>query len=588
MITITELIEAPVKEAFASEGLDPAYGRVGLSNRPDLCEYQCNGCLAAAKVLKTNPIELAKRIAERLKDSTEFESVGAAAPGFINLRLSPSVLSSYVKEMTMASPFGTCTGRTGKIIVDYGGANVAKPLHIGHLRSAIIGESIKRLGAYLGNTMIGDIHLGDWGLQMGLIIEELRLRSPELPYFDADFRGDWPEKAPFTIDELEKIYPAASARAKEDAGFAEKAHRATLLLQNGYEPYRALWSHIMNVSLADLKKNYDSLDVHFELWKGESDVQPEIPLIIDLLTEKGLAHESEGALVADVSEPGDKKEIPPCIIRKSDGAALYATSDLATLYVRERDYDPDAYIYITDKRQDMHFLQVFRVARKAELVKPEHSLTHIGFGTMNGPDGRPFKTRAGGVMRLEELIGDINAAVRRKVEENRELSEEEVDEAVRRIGIAAVKYGDLSNQAGKDYVFDIERFTSFEGNTGPYILYTIVRIKSILSRYYAAGGRELQAEDLLDCRSAAEKALELELVRCPEVIENAWEELAPHKICSYVYSVANAFNSFYHEVKILSQEDESVKRSYLALIDITRKILTDCIGILGMSAPDRM
>ena len=570
MKKMTELIESRLREAFSLAGLDESYGRVSLSNRPDLCEYQCNGCLAAAKVLRKNPIELAGQVVSVLKNSSDFESVEAAAPGFINIKLSGEALSFFVKQMAGEEKYGVETVSDPKtIIVDYGGANVAKPLHIGHLRSAIIGESIKRLGAYLGNNMIGDVHLGDWGLQMGLIIENM----PD---------GE------ITIDQLEKIYPEASARAKEDAEFAERAHQKTLLLQSGDPDCLAKWNRIMKVSLEDLKKNYDNLDVHFDLWNGESTVNDLISPLIQKLIDNGIAYESDGALVVNVAEAEDKKEIPPCIVRKSDGAALYATSDLATLEQREDLYKPDLYIYITDKRQAMHFVQVFRTARKASIVPDDRSLVHIGFGTMNGKDGKPFKTRAGGVMRLEELISDTQEAVYRKIKENRDISEDDARSIARTVALGAIKYGDLSNQASKDYVFDLDRFTSFEGNTGPYILYTIVRIKSIINRFNNEGSGTFSSEDIMPYTSESEKKLELELIKYNEVIENAWAELAPHKICQYIYSVAEAFNSFYHEVKILSEENEKLKKSYLAKISLTMKILLDCIYILGFSAPDKM
>ena len=568
MKTIINIIEDELKKGFSKASIDDTFAKVGLSNRPDLCEYQCNGCLAAAKALKKNPLELANKVVEGLRDNEFFESVEAAAPGFINIKISGSVLSSYLVDMAKSESFGINKEAAQTIIVDYGGANVAKPLHIGHLRSAIIGESIKRLGAYMGNNMIGDIHLGDWGLQMGLIIEEMP---------DTDVN----------IDDLEKIYPHASARAKEDAEFAEKAHQRTLMLQSGDPETRAKWNKIMEVSLADLKKNYDKLDVHFELWNGESTVNDLIPPLIDRLEKEGYAHESDGALIVDVSEESDKKEIPPCIIRKSDGAALYATSDLATLEDREANYNPDRYIYITDKRQDMHFLQFFRVAKKAGIVPESHDLLHIGFGTMNGKDGKPFKTRSGGVMRLEELISDTNEAVYQRIIENRDISEEEARKTAETVGLAAIKYGDLSNQATKDYIFDLDRFASFEGNTGPYILYTIVRIKSILAKN-EKDGLLFTPDDMKPYVTDSEKKLELELSKFNEMISNAWAELAPHKICQYIYSVCDAFNTFYHEVKILSEIDENKKKSYLAKISLTKDILLDCIGILGMSAPDRM
>ena len=513
-------------------------------------------------------------------------------PGFINLKLSESFLADYMNGMAADEKLGLEEpAKKETIIVDFGGANVAKPLHVGHLRSAVIGESVKRMGRFLGHNVIGDVHLGDWGLQMGLIIEELRDRKPELPYFDENYTGEYPVEAPFTISELEEIYPAASGKSKVDEAFKERAHQATLKLQKGYPPFRAIWKHIMNVSVADLKKNYSNLNVDFDLWKGESDAEPYIQKMIDTLETQGLVHESQGALVVDVAEEGDAKEIPPCLIRKSDGASLYATSDLATIVEREEDFKPDRYIYVVDKRQAMHFEQVFRVAKKAGIVKPETQMVFLGFGTMNGKDGKPFKTREGGVMRLEKLIADIDEAVYQRIMENRTVSEEEAKETAKIVGLAALKYGDLSNQASKDYIFDTDRFISFEGNTGPYILYTIVRIKSILNKYKENGGQVTEKgveKKILPAKGVSEKALMLQLSKYNEVIENGFAETAPHKICQYIYELANAFNSFYHDTKILSEEDPSVKDSYIGLITLTRRTLEICIGLLGIEAPERM
>jgi len=589
MKTMVSVMNEELKKAFKACGYDDAGAFVQISNRPDLCEYQCNGCMAAAKKAGKKPIDIASEISEALLQSGIFEEVKAVMPGFINMKLSSVFLRDCIRQMAGQEKHGIAEDEPGKtIIVDYGGANVAKPLHIGHLRSAIIGESIKRMGKFFGNRMIGDVHLGDWGLQMGLIIEELHLRKPGLPYFDPDFKGSYPEKAPFTIGELEEIYPTASGRAKTDPDFAARAHEATLKLQNGFPPYLALWKHIINISVKDLKKNYDALDVDFELWKGESDAEPYIPALLQDLEKKKLAYESDGALVVDIAEPGDSKELPPCIVRKSDGAALYATSDLATLIEREKLYRPDEYIYITDKRQDLHFTQVFRVARKAGIVPENRILKHIGFGTMNGQDGKPFKTREGGVMRLENLIREIREAVYGKISENGEIPEDEAKETSRIVGLAALKYGDLSNQASKDYVFDIDRFASLEGNTGPYILYTIVRIKSILKKYAESGGSAVNEADLLPADCTAEKNLCLELAKYPDAAGSAWRELAPHKVCQYIYGTAEAFNSYYHEVMILSEPEEKKKRSRLSLIKITEDILTDCMTMLGMEIPDRM
>ena len=590
MKKILEVLEQELKAAFAACGYEEKFAKVVLSNRPDLCEYQCNGAMAAAKAYKKKPIDIANAVVEQLTGehaSSVFSEVVAVMPGFINLKLSEGFLADYMNGMAADEKLGL--GEPEKketIIVDFGGANVAKPLHVGHLRSAVIGESVKRMGRFLGHNVIGDVHLGDWGLQMGLIIEELRDRKPELPYFDENYTGEYPAEAPFTISELEEIYPAASGKSKVDEAFKERAHQATLKLQKGYPPFRAIWKHIMNVSVADLKKNYSNLNVDFDLWKGESDAEPYIQKMIDTLEAQGLVHESQGALVVDVAEESDTKEIPPCLIRKSDGASLYATSDLATIVEREEDFKPDRYIYVVDKRQAMHFEQVFRVAKKAGIVKPETKMVFLGFGTMNGKDGKPFKTREGGVMRLEKLIADIDEAVYQRIMENRTVSEEEAKETAKIVGLAALKYGDLSNQASKDYCFDIERFTSFEGNTGPYILYTIVRIKSILKKYTAKNS--LPDAPILGAHSASEKNLMLVLSRFNAMMENAYEEKAPHKICVYIYELANAFNGFYHETKILSEEDFKVQASYIGLLVLTKNILETCIDVLGFSAPDRM
>ena len=594
MKTLIDLITEQVTNAFTGQGYDAKYGKVTLSNRPDLCEYQCNGAMAAAKEYKCAPFMISDKIAQALAENELFESVESVKPGFINMKVSPAYLAKYVSDMKADEGRFGCdkAARPKTIIVDYGGANVAKPLHVGHLRSAVIGESIKRIGKFMGHHMIGDVHLGDWGLQMGLIIVELKERKPDLVYYDESYTGEYPKEAPFTISELEEIYPTASKKSKEDEAFREAAMEATSQLQAGRRGYRALLAHILDVSVTDLKKNYDNLNVSFELWKGESDAQPYIPDMVQMMKDKGFAYMSEGALVVDVKEDTDTKEIPPCIILKSDGASLYSTTDLATIVMRMQDYNPDAIIYLTDQRQSMHFVQVFRCARKTGLVGPDVELTHIGFGTMNGKDGKPFKTRDGGVMRLEYLLDEINEEMLKKITENQkekenlDISEEEAKQTAKTVALAAVKYGDLSNQASKDYCFDIERFTSFEGNTGPYILYTIVRIKSILKKYTAKNS--LPDAPILGAHSASEKNLMLVLSRFNAMMENAYEEKAPHKICAYIYELANAFNGFYHETKILSEEDLKVQASYIGLLVLTKNILETCIDVLGFSAPDRM
>ncbi len=588
MKKLVDLLTFELENAFEKAGYDKQYAKVTLSNRPDLCEYQCNGAMAAVKVYRKAPIMIANDVVAALEGCACIEKVEAVNPGFINITLDAAFVAEYLKNMNAEDKLGVSEpDRVKTIVVDYGGANVAKALHVGHLRPAIIGESVKRIGRYVGHKVIGDVHLGDWGSQMGLVMMELKRRQPDLPYFDETFEGEYPKESPFTIEELGEIYPTASSYAKENEAFKEEALQATYLLQNGHRGYTALWRHIMNVSLPDLKKNYSALNVEFDLWKGEADAKPYIADMVQYLKDEGYAREDQGALVVDVKEEIDTKEVPPCMILKSDGAALYATTDLATLVEREKLYQPDQVIYVTDKRQEMHFEQVFRCAKKTGIVRQETELKHIGFGTMNGKDGKPFKTRDGGVMRLEELVGDINDKMYGKIIENRAIDETEARETAKKVGLAALKYGDLSNQAAKDYVFDIDRFISFEGNTGPYILYTIVRIKSILAKY-TESGKVACACDIQKAESASAKALMLEVAKFNSVMEGAYEELAPHKICAYIYDLSNAFNRFYHETKILSEENEERKAGYIALLSITKRVLETCIDVLGFEAPERM
>ena len=593
MKKLLDLLSEEIQSAFEAAGYDASLGKVTLSNRPDLCEYQCNGAMAGAKKYRKAPIMIAGEVKEKLADSKVFKEVAAVAPGFLNLKVSEEFLLEYLQGMRSDAKFGLdMPVQPKKIIVDYGGPNVAKALHVGHLRSAIIGESVKRITRYAGHEVIGDIHMGDWGQPMGLIIHELSLRYPDLPYFDESYEGEYPQEAPVTIAELEEIYPTASGKSKEDPEYKEKAMEATYKLQSGVRGHRALWKHIINVSVADLKRNYDKLNVEFDLWKGESDAHDVIPGMVQYMKDGGYAYISDGALVVDVKEDTDTKEIPPCMILKSDGAALYNTTDLATIQMRMEEYQPDKMIYLTDKRQDLYFEQVFRCAKKTQLVKPDTELFHIGFGTMNGRDGKPYKTRQGGVPRLENLITEINEEMLRKIKENGEtkgyhVEEEEAMETAKIVGLAAIKYGDLSNQASKDYVFDIERFTSFEGDTGPYILYTIVRIKSILDKYAEQGG-STESVALCAAENASEKELMLQLAQFNAMMQAASEEIAPHKVCAYIYDLANAFNHFYHETKILTEEKESRKAGLIALLMLTGDVLETCIDVLGFSAPERM
>ncbi len=588
MKKILDLLTEEMKKAFEAAGYDTALAKVSVSNRPDLCEYQCNGAMAGAKQYHKAPIVIANEVAQKLAGSEVFQEAAAVAPGFLNLKLSGKFLADYMCGMKTEEKFGMeMPARPKKMVIDYGGANVAKPLHVGHIRSANLGESIKRICRYAGHDVIGDVHLGDWGLQMGLVITGVQEKQPDLVYFDENYTGEYPEEPPFTISDLETIYPAASARSKEDPAYKAKAMEATFKLQNGVRGYRALWRHILNVSVADLKKNYGSLNVTFDLWKGESDVQDRIPGMVQYMKENGYAYISDGALVVDVKTDEDTKEVPPCMILKSDGASLYNTTDLATIMERMELYRPDSIVYMTDKRQDLYFDQVFRCARKTKLVRPETELVWIGFGTVNGADGKPFKTRDGGVMRLENLIKETKEEMYRKIKEGREMSDEEAREVADLVAISALKYGDLSNVPAKDYIFDVDRFTSFEGDTGPYILYTIVRIKSILAKYAEQGG-VINSDTILPAAGESEKGLMMELAKFNAMMSSACEELAPQKVCAYIYDLANAFNHFYHETKILAEEDDARKNSMINLLLLTREVLETCIDVLGFSAPERM
>ena len=592
MKKIIDVLQEVMEGGFEQAGYDKKFGFVTVSNRPDLCQYQCNGAMAAAKQYKMAPFQIAEKVVEAVKENDIFEKIEMVKPGFINITVSGKLLVDFGKAMMTEEKFGIpAPEKEHTVVIDYGGANVAKPLHVGHLRPAIIGESVKRICRFMGDKVIGDVHLGDWGLQIGLIINEVRHRQPELPYFDADFTGEYPKEAPFTISDLEQIYPHASGYAKEHEDYMQEAQQITAQLQEGHPGYIALWQHILSVSIEDLKKNYDKLDVHFDLWKKESDAQPYIPDMVEKMKADGLAYMSEGALVVDVTEEGDKKELPPCLIVKSNGASLYATTDLATIVEREKLFQPDEIIYLADKRQSLHFTQVFRVAKKAKITRPEVGLVFIGFGTMNGKDGKPFKTRDGGVLRLQALREQINEEVYKKMMENRDYEETEAREISETVGLAALKYGDLSNQASKDYIFDIERFASFEGNTGPYILYTIVRIKSLLAKYSQNGGsvtEKGEAEKLMTPDSRSEINLYLTLAKFGDMMEATYNEKAPHKICQFIYELSENFNHFYHENSILANENEEQKASYIQLLILVKNVLEQCIDLLGFQAPEKM
>ena len=596
MQTVIDVLSEIFSKAFANAGYDAGLGRVVVSARPDLCQFQCNGAMSAAKQYHKAPLMIANDVIAALPENDVVETVSVVAPGFVNITVKDEFICRYLEEMRAAPNCGfTKTENPQTIIIDYGGPNVAKPLHVGHLRSAVIGECLKRLNRFAGHKVIADAHLGDWGLQMGLIIHELSLRQPDLPYFDENYQGEYPAEPPFGLKDLEEIYPYASGKSKEDEAYLEAARRATKEMQDGRRGYRALLRHIIGVSLPDLKRNYARLDVDFDLWLGESDADPYIPAMVKMMQDKGFAYKSEGALVVDVKEESDTAPIPPCIILKSDGSAIYETTDLATLVQREQDFHPDRVMYVVDKRQGLHFERVFRCARKTGVVRPKTELSFIGFGTVNGKDGKPFKTRSGGTMKLSELLDTVESKVAIKGEE--EMDAAELKELKQIIGLAAIKYGDLMNPCESNYIFDIDKFASFEGNTGPYILYTMVRIKSILAKLKerhpdisaalsAAGHGAQQFSPAFSV--ASERELALSLTRFSHAVSEAQKKDAPSLICSYIYEISNKFNVFYHDKKILAEENKDTLRALVALITLTLNVLDICINILGFRAPDKM
>ena len=585
---IRDILTEITADSFAACGYDRTLGHVTESNRPDLCQFQCNGALAAAKQYKKAPLLIANEIATRLREDKRLATVTAIAPGFINMNLTDEYLAEIMNKMTadkrLLLPLMQSTEKR-TIVVDFGGPNIAKPLHVGHLRSAIIGDSLCRLARFLGHMVIGDVHLGDWGLQMGLVLAEIENRLPALDYFDKSYDGEYPEKTPINIDELNEIYPAASLRAKSDAVFAAKAAQATVELQDGRRGYRALWRKICDLSIADLKKSYDILGVSFDTWYGESDSDRYIPQVISILKEKGLLRQSEGAQIVDVELPEDREPMPPIIIVKSNGGDVYGTTDLGTILQRVGDWQPDEIWYVVDNRQALHFKQVFRCAEKSG-ISAGAVCRHIGFGTMNGADGKPYKTRDGGVMRLSDMISTVTQNAYDKVCQSEIVMDgDQQKAAAQKIGVAALKIGDLINHRTKDYVFDMERFLSSDGKTGPYLQYTSVRINSVLSRAKEEG---LQTGAILAPASDTERELMLSLTSVADVLLRACEEKAPNAICEVLFTITGLFNRFYAENKILVCPDNARRASWLTLLSLTCAMINTLLEILGISVPEKM
>jgi len=588
MISLLAELNATAAAAFAAEGLAPELGLVTVSDRPDLAQFQCNGALAAAKAAKANPRAIAEKIAARLKASPLFSEVAIAGPGFINLKLKDEALQSRLQALAAKPETGLPeTGKDKTLVIDFGGPNIAKPMHVGHLRTAVIGDCLQRLFRANGWKVISDIHMGDWGLPMGQVITEIEIRklAPTL-YFDPKSRGPFPLLPNITMELLEELYPAASAACKADPKRLELARQATAELQAGRAGYRALWQHFMKVSKEGLDREYSSLGIHFDWWKGEADVDPLIEPMIAKLKKDGVAVMDEGALIVRVEEPTDQKELPPLILLKSDGAVLYGTTDLATIVDRVKEADPDLILYVVDQRQHGHFEQVFRAARKGHL-NGHAELEHIGFGTMNGPDGKPFKTRAGGVMKLFDLIAMVTEEATRKLTEAglvADYPKEEREAIAKAVGIGALKFADLSNHRLSNYIFDLDRFTRFEGKTGPYLQYAAVRIKSILRNAQDKGFKNTAPV----IRSEEERNLALQLLALPETLAAAEAKRAPNILCDYVFTLAQTFSRFYTEHHIMSESDAALRAARLGLCAATLATFERVLTVLGIQVPQRM
>lgn len=586
MKAITQILSEFVSQAFEIAGYDPSLGVVTASDRLDLCQFQCNGAFSAAKQYHKAPFIVAEQVAEVLKSDGIFSKVEVAKPGFLNLTLKDSYLLEHANAIAADPNLGIpMADKPATIVLDYGGPNVAKPLHIGHLRSAIIGESIKRIARAAGHKVIGDIHLGDWGLQIGLVITELQVRYPEWRCFAADFDPAADEIAPLNTALLSEVYPFASKKSKTDEEYAKKAHQATYELQNGRPGYIALWKEILRVSIEDMKGNYEKLGVTFDLWYGESTADRYVPRLMNILAEKNLLTESDGALIVEVADPEDKAPMPPVIVRKSDHSSNYATTDLATIIQREEDFHPDKIWYVVDNRQELHFTQVFRCAKKAGLVPPQTEFEFLGFGTMNGADGKPYKTRDGGIMKLEDMIATVTAGAQEKLEASNFVDKADYQDIARKVGVAAIKFGDLINQRSKDYVFDLSKFFSFEGKTGTYLLYTITRINSILKK---AGVPVNQPLPLTGVYTDSERELLLKILMGGDVFQRALAEKAPNYLCENAYQLANSFSKFYHDNHIIDEPDKGKKQSWLALISLVRQVLCKHLDLLGIEAVEHM
>lgn len=589
MESILGVLRGFVSNSFESNGYDPSFGVVAVSRRPDLGQFQCNGSLAAAKKHHVSPKTVAAEVAATLRQVPHFKDITVAEPGFVNITLADDFLRDYVADMLKGLDAKHLCQKTERIVIDYGGANIAKPMHVGHLRSAIIGESLKRIARFLGHHVVGDVHLGDWGLQMGMVISELERRLPDLPYFATETVGPFPKNSPVQAEDLLELYPTANARCKSDPTALAAARAATKSLQEEQPGHLSLWSHIRDVSIQTLKNDYESIGIEFDLWLGESDTRSQIGPLIQRLIKDGYAESSDGATVIFVDQPTDKREIPPLILTKSDGASLYGTTDLATIEQRMNQFRPSLILYVVDKRQSDHFVQLFRAARKVGVAPVDVTrLEHIAFGTMNGKNGKPFKTREGGVMQLKDLVAQLRQKAYEKLTQldlSERYKEEEKREIASAVGLSALKFGDLLNHPTRDYVFDLDRFMSFEGKTGPYILYTAVRIKSILRK---TKSESFSSGPMLPPSTISERDVFLELAKLPDQLMAAFDNRSPQILCEYIFALSSTFTTFYHNHNIMKEQDTSLRSSWIELLHITEKAIELVANLLGFKIPERM
>lgn len=592
MQTLTKILTDKTAAAFESCGYSAELGAVTVSDRPDLCQFQCNGAFGGAKLYRKAPRMIATEVAEKLAADPAVAKAEAVGAGFINIDLTDEYILSYVSDMLADKDLGVPQAEKPEtIVLDYGGPNVAKPLHIGHLRSAVIGEALKRLVRATGRTAIGDVHLGDWGLQMGLVMAELEERHPGWECFKEGFDAANAGELPLTADELNEVYPFASKKSKETGAdgeptpaaeaFKAKAKDLTVRMQKGEPLYRYLGREITRKSVPDIKKNYDNLNVDFDYWYGESDSSKFEDELYGILDGKGLLYESEGAMVADVSEEDDKITVPPIIIKKSDGSSIYATTDLATILQREKEWHPDEIWYVVDNRQSLHFTQVFRCAKKAGIVPESTKLEHLGFGTMNGSDNKPYKTRDGGVMRLEMLYGMVYDYAKGIVDKSTHSAEEDKADIARRVAVAAIKFGDLINHRAKDYIFDLDKFMAAEGKTGSFLLYTVARINSILNQNGAP-----ESFDSKGIYAESERAVLLKLALSGEAYAMAFREKAPNMICEDAYKLADCFAKFYHDCHIAKEQDADKKKAWINVCMAVKTILEKQLDVLGIETVD--